>query len=249
MLKPTVFREYDIRGIADVDFEDPGVEDLGRALGTYLQRHGGKRVNLGRDCRLSSERLRAALSRGLVAAGCDVTDIGVVPTPVLYYSAVRLGADGAVMITGSHNPAQYNGFKTVCGGGAIYGHQIQEVREILEEQDFVQGRGTQREVDVVAPYIEEISSQFQFERRVKVVCDAGNGTAGPVMRRLLARLNCDAVELFFEMDGTFPNHHPDPTIMANLTRSSPPSPRTGRTSVSPLTAMPIVSVSSMKTGP
>jgi phosphomannomutase/phosphoglucomutase len=216
MLKPTVFREYDIRGIADVDFEDAGVEDLGRALGTYLQRHGGKRVNLGRDCRLSSERLRAALSRGLVAAGCDVTDIGVVPTPVLYYSAVRLGADGAVMITGSHNPAQYNGFKTVCGGGAIYGHQIQEVREILEEQDFVQGRGTQREVDVVTPYVEEISSQFQFKRRVKVVFDAGNGTAGPVMRRLLARLNCDAVELFFEMNGTFPNHHPDPTIMANL---------------------------------
>src|SRR5947207_1531290 len=115
MLKPTIFREYDIRGIADKDLTSEGVEHLGRALGTYLQRHSGSRVNIGRDCRLSGDRLNLALRKGLLSAGCDVTDIGVVPTPVTYYSAVKLEADGAVMITGSHNPADYNGFKTVCG--------------------------------------------------------------------------------------------------------------------------------------
>ncbi len=217
MLIPSIFREYDIRGIAETELSSPGIEQLGRALGTYIRRHGGgNRINIGRDCRLSSSRLRDALLEGLLAAGCDVTDIGVVPTPVLYYSKQRLQSDGAIMITGSHNPPEYNGFKSMCGDGTLHGAAIQRVRELVEGQDFERGAGRQTSVDVVTPYVEEIASQFRFKRRIKLVADAGNGTAGPVMHRIFEKLNVDAAELFFDMDGNFPNHHPDPTVPANL---------------------------------
>ena len=216
MLQPTIFREYDIRGIAETELTSAGVTDLGRGLGTLLRRKSGPKINLGCDCRLSSPRLRHALLEGLLASGCDVTDIGVVPTPLLYYSAVHLNADGAVMITGSHNPSEFNGFKTVCGSGTIHGDDIQDVRRIIEAADFSTGSGTHRTVDVSDSYVDQVASQFKFDRRIKVVADAGNGTAGPTMHRLFQRLNCEALELFFEMDGRFPNHHPDPTVPANL---------------------------------
>jgi len=216
MLNPAIFREYDIRGIADAELRDVDIELLGRGAGTYLRRHGGDQVTLGRDCRLSSERLRNALIRGLKASGCHVSDLGIVPTPLLYYSVVHLGASAGVMITGSHNPPEYNGFKIVCGPSTIHGDQIQEIRGLIERRDFLLGAGGERGVDVVAPYVQEVAGQFQFARRIKVVMDAGNGTAGPVMHRLLERLNCEATELFFEMDGHFPNHHPDPTVIENL---------------------------------
>lgn len=216
MLKPTIFREYDIRGVADVELHSAGIEQLGRALGTYLRGKAGPRVSLGRDTRLSSPRLHDALLRGLVASGCEVTDIGVVPTPVLYYSCFHLKSDGGVMITGSHNPPEFNGFKTVCGASTIHGDAIQEVRRIIERGDFAEGAGSAREADVVTPYVAEVARQFHFARRIKVVVDAGNGTGGPVMRRILAGLDVDATEMYFEMDGNFPNHHPDPTVPANL---------------------------------
>ena len=216
MFKPTIFREYDIRGVADAELLDPDVEQLGRAMGTFLQRHAGPKVNLGRDTRLSSPRLRDALMRGLKASGCAVTDIGVVPTPCLYYSVFHLKADGAVMITGSHNPSEFNGFKTVCGESTIHGDAIQEIRRIIDAGDFASGDGAEAPADVVTPYVEEVSAQFRFDRRIKVVFDAGNGTGGPVMHRILANLNVDATELYFEMDGHFPNHHPDPTVPKNL---------------------------------
>jgi phosphomannomutase/phosphoglucomutase len=216
MLKPTIFREYDIRGVADTELLSADIADLGRGLGTLLQRKSGRRINIGRDCRLSSTRLHEALLEGLVASGCEVTDIGVVPTPLLYYSAVHLEADGAVMITGSHNPSEFNGFKTVRGSGTIHGEEIQEVRRLIEARDFMTGHGSHRMVDVISPYLGEVAGQFKFERRIKVVADAGNGTAGPVMHQLFKRLNCDVTELFFDMDGRFPNHHPDPTVPANL---------------------------------
>lgn len=216
MLKPTIFREYDIRGIADTELPDAGIRLLGQAIGTYLLRHGGGSVNVGRDCRLSSGRLRDALVAGLMAAGCRVTDLGIVPTPVLYYSVFHLKADGAVMITGSHNPSDYNGFKVVAGESTIHGEEIQQIRRMIETGDLARGEGSQRSFDAVTPYVEEVASQFRFPRRVKVVFDAGNGTAGPVVRRIVERLDCDAVELFFDMDGRFPNHHPDPTVPANL---------------------------------
>ena len=216
MLKPTIFREYDIRGIADTELLSPDIVDLGRGLGTLLQHKSGNRINLGRDCRLSSTRLRDALLEGLIASGCEVTDIGVVPTPLLYFSAVHLESDGAVMITGSHNPAEFNGFKTVCGAGTLHGETIQEVRHLIEKGDLESGKGSVKHMDVTQEYVDEIVAQFDFDKKVKVVLDAGNGTAGPVMHRVLKRLNVETTELFFEMDGRFPNHHPDPTVPENL---------------------------------
>ena len=216
MLKSTIFREYDIRGVAESELQSEDIVQLGRGLGTYLQRQSGRSINLGRDCRLSSSRLRDALCEGLIASGCHVTDIGTVPTPVLYYSAQHLKADGAVMITGSHNPPEYNGFKTVCGQGTLHGETIQEVRRLIEKQDFESGQGSETTADAVTPYVEEIAGQFHFDRRVKVVVDAGNGTAGPVIHRIFEKLDVAATELYFEMDGAFPNHHPDPTVPANL---------------------------------
>lgn len=216
MLQQNIFREYDIRGVADRDMPSEGIVGLGRALGTYLRRQGAPKVNVGRDVRLSGQRLRDALVDGLLAAGCQVTDLGVVPTPLLYYSVHHLGSQAGVMITGSHNPADYNGFKTMLGAGTIYGAAIQEVYRILAERDFETGDGALSTADVMPAYVDEIASSFQFSRRVKVVFDAGNGVAGPTMHSLLERLNVDAIETFFEMDGRFPNHHPDPTVEANL---------------------------------
>ena len=221
MLKPTIFREYDIRGVADSELLSPDIADLGRGLGTLLRRRSGNSINLGRDCRLSSARLRDALLEGLIAAGCEVTDIGVVPTPLLYFSAVHMDAGGAIMITGSHNPSEFNGFKTVCGSSTLYGESIQEARRLIEARDFERGRGAHQEMDVIEAYIDAIAPQFELPeiekgRRLRVVLDAGNGTAGPVVHRLLERLNVDATGLYFEMDGRFPNHHPDPTVPANL---------------------------------
>jgi phosphomannomutase/phosphoglucomutase len=218
MLKPTIFREYDIRGIAEEDLRDPDVEVLGKAIGTYLARNGARSVNLGRDCRLSSERLRNALAKGLVAAGCRVTDVGVVPTPLLYYSVFHSKAEGAVMITGSHNPSEYNGFKVMRGEATIHGAEIQQLWKIVQAGEFASGTGSVTTSDVVPSYVDDISSRIHLPRRVKAVFDAGNGTAGPVMHKLLGRLNCEATELFFEMDGRFPNHHPDPTVEKYLTQ-------------------------------
>lgn len=216
MLKASIFREYDIRGIAGRDLLSPDIETLGRAIGTYLIRRKGKRVNLGRDCRLSSPRLHDALLRGLLHAGCAVTDIGVIPSPLLYYSVYKFGADGGVMITGSHNPADYNGFKIMAGKDAVFGQDIQDIYNLILNQDFESGASSIQEVDVISPYVEEIPKGFDFKRRIKVVFDAGNGTAGPTLHRLLEKLNVEAVEMFFDMDGTFPNHHPDPTVEQNL---------------------------------
>ena len=216
MLKQTIFREYDIRGIADADLQSPDIVLLGRAMGTFFRRRAISKVTLGRDVRHSGARLRDALVEGLLSTGCDVVDLGQVPTPVLYYSVEHLGAGGAAMITGSHNPPEYNGFKTVVGKGTIYGADIQELYRSIAENDFETGSGTLSTADVVTPYVAEVASQFNFARRVKVVFDAGNGVAGPTMHRIAERLNIEAREQFFEMDGDFPNHHPDPTVEVNL---------------------------------
>ncbi len=221
MLKPTIFREYDIRGVADTELLSPDIEILGQALGTYLQRASGRKITLGRDCRLSSDRLHDALLTGLLRSGCEVTDLGVVPTPVTYFSAVHLNADGAIMITGSHNPAEFNGFKTVCGSGTLHGDTIQEVRRMIERGDLLTGEGQLKTFDAVTPYVEEVSTQFnagpfKLKRRLRIAVDAGNGTAGPVIERILEKLDVDSKNLYFEMDGRFPNHHPDPTVPENL---------------------------------
>ncbi len=216
MLKPTIFREYDIRGIADEELLSADIEVLGQAIGAYVQRNKGKNVIVGRDCRLSSERLAGAIAAGLERSGCEVVEIGTVPTPVLYHAAYTGNSDGAVMITGSHNPPEYNGFKVMCGTATLHGEKIQELRRMIEAGVLAEGAGSRRNQDAITPYVEDVASRFSWDRRIKVVLDAGNGTAGPTMHRLLERLNVDAVELFFEMDGRFPNHHPDPTIEKNL---------------------------------
>ncbi|MBV9156016.1 MAG: phosphomannomutase/phosphoglucomutase [Acidobacteriaceae bacterium] len=216
MLNRNIFREYDIRGIADEELLTPDVELLGQGLATYIIRHSGSRICLGCDCRLSGTRLHDAVLKGLTAAGAKVLDLGTVPTPVLYYASTHFQADGGIMITGSHNPPEYNGIKTVCGTGTLYGKAIQDIYRLVSENDLDSGNGSVEKTDAVTPYVAEIAAQFNFSRKVKVVVDAGNGTAGPVAHAVLSRLNVEAVELFFEMDGNFPNHHPDPTVIQNL---------------------------------
>jgi phosphomannomutase/phosphoglucomutase len=218
VLKPTIFREYDIRGLADQELTDEGIELLGRAIGTYVGRaRGRRRMNVARDCRLSSERLRNAIVTGLVAAGCEVTDLGMAPTPLLYYSAFHRDSDGGVMITGSHNPPEYNGFKVMCGLSTLHGEEIQKLRGMIEARDFdaPEGGGVEN-YDIATPYVLELTDQFNLKNWVRVVVDCGNGAAGPAMHRLLEHVRCDKVELFFTPDGRFPNHHPDPTVPANL---------------------------------
>ncbi|MCU0229400.1 MAG: phosphomannomutase, partial [Bryobacterales bacterium] len=211
MLIPSVFREYDIRGVAERDLPSDGVLLLGQAVGTLLRRRGGKRAQVGADCRLSSPRLREAIISGFRRAGCDVEDLGTVPTPVTYHSVLRSGADGGVMVTGSHNPSDYNGFKVMVGQTTIHGEEIQHLRHMMETGDLEEGAGALTQVDAVTPYVEDIAARFAFPTRTKVVFDGGNGTAGPVLQRLLERLNVDPVAMYFDMDGRFPNHHPDPT--------------------------------------
>jgi phosphomannomutase/phosphoglucomutase len=216
MVNPEIFREYDIRGVADRDLGDADVEALGRAVATYIIRHGGPNICLGRDCRLSGERIHDALIKGLVSSGTRVTDLGIVPTPVLYHANIQLKTDGAIMITGSHNPSEYNGFKIVCGTGTIHGKEIETVRKLIADADFESGEGSVKASDAVTPYVADVTSQIHLHRRIKVVLDAGNGTGGAVMHRILENLNVDALELFFDADGHFPNHHPDPTVISNL---------------------------------
>jgi phosphomannomutase/phosphoglucomutase len=213
---PSIFREYDIRGIADDDLTDDVVEAIGRAYGTMLTRDGRQRISLGRDCRVSSERIGAALTRGLLAAGIRVTDIGTCTTPLLYYSIHKLDKDGGVMVTGSHNPPEFNGMKLCVGTSTLHGDQIQEVRRVIEGGDLASGTGAVDNHDIIPEYLDELAGAFSFERRMKVVVDAGNGTGGLVAPELFKRLGCDVVELYCDVDGSFPNHHPDPTVEKNL---------------------------------
>ncbi len=216
-VNPKIFREYDIRGIADGDLNDEVVVTLGRAMGTYLQRQGCKRLTLGRDCRLSSTRLRDQLTQGLLSTGCPVTDIGVCPTPLLYFSLHRLDCDGGVMITGSHNPAEYNGFKVAKGKATIHGDQIQEVRKIAESGDFMEGKGERGEVALLPDYHRYLAEAFgKLSKPARVVVDAGNGTSALIAPQLYRDLGCEVIELYCTMDGNFPNHHPDPTVLENL---------------------------------
>jgi len=216
-MNPEIFREYDIRGIADKDLNDEVVVTLGRAVGTYLQRQGRNKLTLGRDCRLSSTRLRDRLTEGLLATGCRVTDIGVCPTPLLYFSLHRLDCDGGVMITGSHNPAEYNGFKVAQGKLTIYGDQIQEVREIAESGEFIEGAGEKEEVALLPEYHRYLAEAFgKLNNPPRVVVDAGNGTGALIAPQLYRDLGCEVIELYCTMDGNFPNHHPDPTVLENL---------------------------------
>jgi phosphomannomutase/phosphoglucomutase len=207
-----IFREYDIRGIVGEDLDDAAVEILGRAMGTFFLARGQGDVAVGRDVRLSSPGFAKALIGGLLSTGCDVADLGVVPTPLLYFSVFNNKMPAGVMITGSHNPPEHNGFKMMSGEETLYGKTIQALYEIVRKGVFPKGEGRARPLDIVPEYTDYVAANVRFARPVKVVLDAGNGTGGAVAVPLFRRLGADVIELFCEPDGRFPNHHPDPTL-------------------------------------
>jgi phosphomannomutase/phosphoglucomutase len=212
-LKPEIFREYDIRGIVGKDLTPETVEILGRGIGTYVRRHGKNTVALGRDCRLSSPEFAAALTRGLLSTGCDILDLGTIPTPLLYFCVYTQDQEAGVMITGSHNPPEYNGFKLMLGHETLFGQDIQDIRRLIEDQDFIsEAGGESRDYDIVPEYHRYVVENIHLDRPLKVVVDAGNGTGGEVAVPIFSDLGCDVVPLYCEMDGNFPHHHPDPTL-------------------------------------
>jgi len=214
MLKPTIFREYDIRGIADEDLVDDNARLLGKGIGTFLVRQGAKNMVIGRDVRLSSERIRNALVEGLLSTGIDVIDIGVTLTPIQYFGIHHFGAEGGVMITGSHNPIEYNGLKVSKQGVApVYGEQIQEIKGFIDASDFATGAGSVSVKDIRGDYLAMIQSKLKFNKKLKIVIDAGNGTGGLVAPELWRAMGCEVTELYCEPDGRFPNHLPDPTVL------------------------------------
>lgn len=218
-MSSTLFREYDIRGVWGRDLTPEIAELIGRAFGTYILntlKKTGIALTVGRDVRLSSKDLSDSLIKGLVSTGADVTDIGECPTPVQYFSLHHLCADGGIMITGSHNPPEYNGFKLSAGKETLYGNGIQEIKHIIDEGGFAEGRGGIRRHPVINEYKEYLKRGFPGLSGIKVVIDAGNGTAGLVAPQILEELGADVIRLFCEPDGNFPNHHPDPVVADNL---------------------------------
>jgi phosphomannomutase/phosphoglucomutase len=215
-LDSSIFRAYDIRGVVGESLTEAAVRQIGRAIGTVAALQNEQRVIVARDGRLSSPALCQALTEGLRAAGRDVTDLGLVPTPVLYFATHVLNSRSGVMITGSHNPANYNGVKVVIAGHTLSGGEIQDLRRRIEAQDFASGRGSIETVDVVPRYLERIVGDVRLARPLKTVIDCGNGAAGIAAPRLFRALGCEVSELFCDVDGTFPNHHPDPSRPENL---------------------------------
>jgi phosphomannomutase/phosphoglucomutase len=213
-----IFREYDIRGLVDKDLTVDVVEKLGKGLGTVVRCKGGRSVVVGRDCRESSTRFREALASGLTSTGLNVVDIGVVPTPLTYFAANTLPVDGLAMITGSHNPPEYNGLKTGFGKTTFHGPEIQELRKLIEAGDFEKGpTGKVSEFDIITPYNHFVRQTVKVGRKgMRIVVDAGNGTGGHIAVPLFKSMGFDVVPLFCEMDARFPNHHPDPTVVKNL---------------------------------
>lgn len=218
MLNPHIFREYDIRGVADRDMPDAFVRDLGRALGTFLRRQGSRRIAVGRDCRLSSPRLHALLTEGLLETGLSLVDIGVGGTPMMYFTVFHHDLEGGVQITGSHNPPQENGFKMMCGKATLHGDEIRGLRALIENQDFdLPGRGTTENLDPLPSYTGYMKGNLRIERRgLRFAVDAGNGAGGPAAVAAMRAVGLSPVELLCEMDGRFPVHHPDPSQPENL---------------------------------
>jgi phosphomannomutase len=216
-LNPSIFKAYDIRGIVPATINDEVAEALGRAFGQRALQVGEKRVAVGRDGRVSGPSLAAALIRGLAASGIDVVDVGMVTTPMLYFAASTLASSG-IQVTGSHNPKDYNGFKMVLAGRAIYGEEIQGLRQLMESGAAAAPTrtGTVSQVDVEKDYRERIVSGIKLERPMKIVVDSGNGIAGASAPAIFRALGCEVTELYSEVDGNFPNHHPDPSKPENL---------------------------------
>ncbi len=215
-INPQIYREYDIRGVVDRDLTPAIVKRLGQGFGTAMIRRNKFNLVVGRDGRLSSKSFGDALIEGLISTGCKVTDIGLCPTPVYYFSIFHLDKDGGMMVTGSHNPPEFNGFKVSVGKSTIFGEEIQDLKRLIEKEEFVSGKGELSGDEIIRPYRNYIQKNIRLEKKMRVVIDAGNGTAGPVAGPLLRDLGCELDELYCDVDGRFPNHFPDPTIPANL---------------------------------
>ncbi|MEW9582852.1 phosphomannomutase/phosphoglucomutase [Paraburkholderia sp. DGU8] len=224
MISQSIFKAYDIRGVIGKTLDADAARSIGRAFGSEVRAQGGDAVVVARDGRLSGPELVQALSDGLRAAGVDVVNVGMVPTPVGYFAAsVPLQLEGGerrvdscIVVTGSHNPPDYNGFKMVLRGAAIYGEQILALHKRIVDENFSDGNGTYTEYDIADAYLDRIASDIKLARPIKIVVDTGNGVAGGLAPKLFRKLGCELVELFTEIDGNFPNHHPDPAHPENL---------------------------------
>lgn len=220
MVNPSIFRQYDIRGLVDKDLTNETLYLIGKGYGTYLRRLNGRTAVIGGDMRPSTPVFKEHFIKGMRETGIDVIDIGMCATPVLYYSIWKLKTDGGVMITASHNPSEYNGIKLNYGLQSVYAEKIQEILHLIQKKDFESGNGSliiNNEMDV--SYKDFIVANIKLQRPVRVVVDGGNGAGGPYLPEILRRLGCEVKELYCEPDGTFPNHHPDPTVekyMADL---------------------------------
>ena len=217
-LRMGLFREYDLRGIMGQELTDVIAEQVGRAYCTYVKDRGVKTISVGRDGRLSSPGLHKALVRGLLTGGLNVIDIGICPSPLVYFSLFQLPVDGGIMITGSHNAAEYNGFKICIGKDTIHGEEIQALRVVMEAGSFVSGAGQLSEHPIIPDYLAYLKKNFSHvdAKRLHVVIDCGNGVAALVAKEALELLGCHVTGLYCDLDGRFPNHHPDPTVLENL---------------------------------
>jgi phosphomannomutase/phosphoglucomutase len=217
VINPSSFRQYDIRGIAETDLNSEGVKLIAKAYGALMKRDGAKTVSLGRDMRVSSVRIQGAFEAGLLEAGLNVIDVGMVATPMLYFSIAKWKLDGGVMITGSHNPPEYNGLKLCHKDGSVWGEQIQEMKDMILAGEFEVSSGSVEKKSIADEYVDYLKEQFKFARGMKIVCDSGNGMGGLLSPKVFRELGCEVIELFSEPDGTFPNHHPDPSQPKYLT--------------------------------
>lgn len=211
-----IFRECDIRGIAESDFTPDLLQRFGRAFGSRVIRNGGKNITIGRDVRQTGRFFFDNIVEGLLSTGCNVIDLGIVPTPLLYFSQYQSDVDAGLMITGSHNPPEYNGIKIIIDKKTVWGTEIQKIAGEMEEGNFCIGFGKIQNSNIVEPYMNMMKEKVKFSRPIKVVIDSGNGCGGLVAPPLFRELGCDVIELFCEPDGNFPNHHPDPTIEENM---------------------------------
>lgn len=212
-INSNIFREYDIRGIVGEDLTSETVEIIGKAIGTIFRLKGKKTVAIGRDARNSSRPFSQSLMSGLISTGCNCIDFGMVPTPVFYFGVITKKMDGGVMITGSHNPPEYNGFKIMLGDETLYGEGIKEIEKIIQKERFFEEKdGSLSSYQIINEYIDFVVSNIKIERKLKIVIDAGNGVGGFVASPVYKEMGNEIFELYCEPDGNFPNHHPDPTI-------------------------------------
>jgi len=215
-MNPQVFREYDVRGVVGSDLDHDFVRDLGRAIGTYAGAQGVTTMTVGRDTRLSSEEFQGLMIAGIASTGIDVTDIGLCATPILYFAIRHLQAGGGVMVTGSHNPPEFNGFKICVGPDTIYGEEIQKLRHIMEKGDYLKGAGTVKTMDLTQVYQDYLFDNVTVKSGLRIAVDGGNGVGGHFALPLFERFGCTVTPLYCDMDGTFPNHFPDPTVEENI---------------------------------